>query len=211
MAAEHVQSEILEPMQGMFLPPRNLPDDMIQANLREYVAALERFEKPDLAAAWGAVRDTHTTRAWPMPAAFVMAARQAEVNRLRAIADVRTNQHGAATDPAEMQAWDVWKLVCRSELGRQAVVRNISWSLKCAILHDKKLPHQVNLDELVRGKASAERTAAKIQNGEPLERNGRNIGVMSPENARLALKMWDALLVREAETQAEINYRPRAA
>jgi hypothetical protein len=193
MSAQDVQSEILEPMQRLYLPPRNMDEGQQSQALREYVSALQNFEQADLNAAWCAVRDTHTTRSWPVPAAFIIAAKQARKYRNEA----GLGRNDAAAVSPENDSWEVWKKICRSQMGRDAVQRGVAWALKCAVLHDKKKPEQIDLRELVSGKASAERTAAGIENGSV---------PMRAAYTSMALNMWHTLQMRETETQAEINY-----
>jgi hypothetical protein len=199
MSAEAVQAEIIEPMQRLYLPPRNMPEEMQSAALREYVKALEGFERTDLAVAWCAVRDVHATRAWPVPAVFITASRQARNSRITADARAPSTSKPVQTE------WDIWKQVSRSPLAYEAVKNGVAWSLKSAILHDKKLPDQIDLRELISGKRRAELTAERIRRGQPHERKGRNIGVFSPGNAKAALDMWAAIQQRETETQNEIR------
>jgi hypothetical protein len=191
MSAQDVQAEILDPMQRLYLPPRNMEESQQSQALREYVNALQNFEQADLNAAWCAVRDTHTTRSWPVPAAFIMAAKQARKYRNEAGLGRSDNT------PKPDDSWEIWKKLCRTQMARDAVQRGVAWSLKCAVLHDNKKPEQIDLRELVSKRASAERTAAGIEDGTITMRGAY---------ASLALSMWHTLQVREAETAAEINY-----
>jgi hypothetical protein len=200
MSDTDVQAEILDPMQRLFLPPRNMEPSQQAEALREYIKALCLFDAGDLREAWGAVRDTHTTRAWPVPAAFIVAAKQARKYRTDGIKD--RNAHGQKCETE----WDVWVRICRTQMARDAVRNGVSWALKCAILNDKKLPEQIDMRELVSAKASAERTAARIKSDQPHHWKGRDIGTFSPDHAATALKMYAAILQRETETAQEINY-----
>jgi hypothetical protein len=82
-------------------------------------------------------------------------------------------------------------------MAREAARRGVSWSLKCAVLDNGKIAQEIDIRELTMAKASAERTAAKIENGEIRFRDDVKIA---------ALNLWQAQLQREAATQAEINY-----
>lgn len=191
MSAQDVQAEILDPMQRLYLPPRNMDEGQQSQALREYVNALQNFEQADLNAAWCAVRDTHTTRSWPVPAAFIMAAKQARKYRSEAGLGRSDNT------PKPDDSWEIWKKLCRSQMARDAVQRGVAWSLKCAVLHDNMKPEQIDLRELVSKKSSAERTAQGIKDGSVPMRSGY---------ASMALNMWHTLQMRETETAAEINY-----
>lgn len=198
MAAHDVQREILEPMQRIYLPPRNYDEAQQSEALREYVSALSAFDATELNVAWSTVRDTHTTRAWPVPAAFVMAARQARKGMQLHPAPRR----GASCDN---ERWETWKAVSRSALAYEAVKRNVAWALKCAILHDGKKPDQISLPELVSGKHHAEKTAGMIRRGELIPFKGRTLR-FDDKQAATALRMLDAIASRETETQAEIRF-----
>ncbi len=189
MTASDVQHEILDPMQRLYLPPRSMEETQQSAALREYVSALQAFDATELNVAWTTVRDTHTTRSWPVPAAFVMAARQARKT-------IQPQQKARGTG-GENDHWETWKAVSRSPLAYEAVKRNVAWSLKCAVLHDGKKPEQVSITELVSRKHSAEKLAERLRRGET---------TMSEKDAHMALRMWDGLLERETETQGEIRF-----
>lgn len=199
MSAEAVQTEILEPMQRIFLPPRQMGETQQMAALRDYVAALQGFDAGDLHAAWERVRDNHPNRSWPVPSVFVVAARGARKERIPEPAHAPRH----TTDGPPPGGWERWKEISRSPLASEAIRMNVTWSLKCAVLHDGKLAHEINLREIRAGKASAERTAKAIANGDPIEHKGRWLQ-FTPDNAAIALRIWKVLLSRETETQAEI-------
>jgi hypothetical protein len=199
MSAQDVDKEILEPMQRLFLSPRQMDSGQQAAALREYVAALKRFEGIDLRHAWVTVRDSHMTRAWPVPAAFVLAARQSRKDRGQ---DTPAKTQGPVTGS---ELWDRWKKVRHGEKARESVNRGVAWAYRCAIL-DGKFPDAINLTDLVIARESAERTAEMIETGRPIPYRGRILRVSS-ENKDLALKMWRNILVKNAETEAEIMSR----
>lgn len=205
MSAEAVKTEILEPMQRQFYPPKqNMPAADQSAALRDYVMALQGFDAEDLRAAWADVRATHTKPSWPLVAIFVTAARNARKARLPA----ESAGHRRHDDTSYTQRWEVWKGVCRTRLAQEACTRNVAWSLKCAILGDGKLPDEIDLRSMKAGKDRAIRSAELIRRGEPVPhfRSDRPDVSFSQRNADVALDLWDRILVREAETQAEINY-----
>ena len=198
MSANDVQNEILGPMQRLFYAPRKMEPEDEQAALRDYVSALQNFPAADLATAWAFVRDSHPKTSWPVPSTFVLAAHRARKERQAA-------QGGATGKPASQnERWDRWVAISRSPLACEAVKRGVSWALKCAVLHDGKTAEQIDLRALVSGKASAERTAAAIEAGRGVEVKGRTVQ-FKPNDAATALRMWDAIKLREAETQDEIR------
>lgn len=198
MSAVDVQNEILDPMQRLFLPPRKLADGEEQAVLLEYVRALEKFAAIDLKVAWQEVLETHTTRSWPLPAAFIQAARKARKDRLPETGRHKTDK------PTQTELWDRWKVIRASQMGRDAVRRNVSWSLKCAVLHDGKNVDEINIAELVIGKVKAEKTADLIDAGKPVEWQGRTL-TLPTESANAAMRLWRGIMVKEEETQQEIR------
>lgn len=201
MSAEAVQAEILEPMQRLFLPPRQMDATTQAQALRDYLGALEHFNAPDLKTAWANVRDSHPTRSWPVPAVFVAAARMARKDR------GGDSPAPRAPDTTTNERWTTWEAVRRSPLAYEAVKMGCAWSLKCAVLNDGKKPGEISLVDLRNGVARAERTAERIRRGQPHEWKGRKIGVFSEDNASVALKMWATLRQRETETQNEIAGR----
>lgn len=190
MSAQDVQTEILEPMQRLFLPPRNMEEGHQQSALREYVNALQNFEAEDLKAAWQAVRDTHTSRGWPVPAAFIMAAKQARKDRLGV---PQQRQEGVSQEITT--AWDIWQKVRASKMGRDTAEGGYAWSLKCKILYDKVSPAEIDTRELQAAHNRAQDLAARIENGS---------FKMRGDVRDTALSMYRHLLVKEAETQQEI-------
>lgn len=201
MSLQAVEANILEPMQRVYLPPRQMPQAQLAQALKEYADALDGFEASDLKTAWGLVRDSHLTRSWPMPAQFVVGAKLARKDRLAAEAEKRpAAKHGEKPD-----YWPLWQAARASDKALQAIKLNVAWSFKCRVLQDGIKADAINLRELVSGKASAERTAQRIRQGQSHEWKGRNIGVMSDESANAALRLWEAIAQRELETQGEIE------
>lgn len=200
MSAADVQAQILEPMQQIFLPPRDMAKADQAGALRQYVGVLSRFDGPALAVAWSNVIETHPNRAWPLPSVIAAAAREALKERNGGLPKAKRHEGAEQTSS---QRWEAWKAVSRTAMAMQAVEMNVAWSLKCAVLHDGKGIDQINLRELRSGKSSAERTAQNIRNGLPCEHKGRMLTV-SDQNAAAALRIWDQILMRETETQAEI-------
>lgn len=190
MSAEDVQREILEPMQRLFLPPRNMEEGHQQSALREYVAALQNFDALDLKASWQAVRDVHTARGWPVPAAFIVAAKQARKDRM-GVPPSRSDSHSQEV----VTAWDIWQKVRVSKMGRDAAEGGYSWSLKCKILYDKVSPAEIDPRELLAAHNRAKQLAERIENGSFR---------MKPDVRETAYSMYRHLLVKEAETQQEI-------
>jgi hypothetical protein len=206
MSAEAVKTEILEPMQRVFYPPKqNMPANDQAAALRDYVSVLQGFDAADLRAAWTDVCATYSKGAWPLPAVFVSAARGARQNRIPASAATSRRD----TDKISgTERWEHWKAVSRTQMARDACTKGVAWSLKCAVLNDGRKAEEIDLRALVIGKSKAEGTADLIRRGQPVPhfRAGRPDVLFSERNAKLALDLWDRILVREAETQAEINY-----
>lgn len=99
MARLDVQSEILDPMQQLFLPPRAMPEAQQAKALTQYVDALEGFARDVLAAAWCEVRAIHSRSSWPPIAAFVSACRAA----LKVRAEPRVEVHFDAAE--ERRRW----------------------------------------------------------------------------------------------------------
>src|SRR3569833_3051147 len=140
MPLADVQSEILEPMQALFLPPRDMDQAAQTTAFKAYGAVLLYFDAPDLRAAWGEVVAEHRTRSWPVPGAIVQAARKAQRDR------------GALEPPSSTRArldaaarWRVWQAVRTSSLALDALEAGVAWSLKCAVLHDGKQPVEIAL------------------------------------------------------------------
>lgn len=202
MTKADVQKQILEPMQRVYLPPRGYDDAMLQQNLGEYADALERFGEVDLRKAWTVVRDAHQSRSWPMPGAFVAAAIRARMER-EALAG-GDKRRGERT-PKDF--WRTWEAVRRTDMAHEAAERGVAWALKCAILSGTD-PKLVNLDEFVRGRASATHLAGKIEDNRPIYSS------VTKQNAPLradlrenALNMWHQIKLHEAETAQEIGFR----
>lgn len=202
MSAADVQVKILEPMQRVFIPPRKMESGDELAALRDYVEALQQFESSDLSYAWGRVRETHLKREWPPIGTFYKFAN--ENRRDRNEAGGVTGRRG--NEPTRAELWERWKAVSRSPLAYEAVKRGVAWTLKCAILHDKKMPEQIDLHEFTAQKESAARTAKSIETGDPIERKGKELLSFSGSNKQLALGMYRNVQMNETRTQQEISY-----
>lgn len=98
----------------------------------------------------------------------------------------------------------LWKAVRSSPFARDAAAKGVAWSLKCAVLDDGKRPHQIDLRTFVAAKARAALTAQKIQAGQRLTYQGRDVGTMPPKDAERALAMYRQLALLEAKTAEEI-------
>jgi len=209
MSAYDVDVEILGPMQTIFLPPRGLSEEQQTASLKEYSRALEGFDAIDLKTAWNDVRDSHTTRGWPVIGQFVLAARVAR--KARVGDPPRHSDHRGDSSAARWLRW----VACRStQLAADACEKNVAWALKCSILSHGLLPDQISLSELFIEKAKAEETRDKIERGELVPSTVKGFTRMlkfSDENAAVALKMWQTLQIREEETQDEIRKHNAAA
>lgn len=200
MALIDVEAEILGPMQAVFLPPRNMDEGQQRATLREYGDALGGYDRPTLKAAWRAVRDTHATRSWPVPGLFVSAAKDARKELAPPSKTMRDKER-----EERAKAWERWKTIRNTPMARQAVLQGVAWALKCRVVNDLKLPEQIDLRELVMAKNSAASLAEKIEHGGEFEHDGKR-RKFTDDQTIVALKMYRTMQVREAETQAEINY-----
>jgi hypothetical protein len=199
MSAADVQTEIITPMQRLFYPPRKMEEADERAALVDYVQALQGFDAPDLKSSWNWVRDNHPKTSWPVPSAFVLAASRAKRDR-------QPGKHGARSgSPEGNERWERWKTVSRSTLAYEAVKHGVAWSLKCAILHDGKLPEHIALRDLVSAKHSAEKLADMIRRGDPGPFKGQTLKFTGPD-AATALSMWAGIQELETKTQAEIRY-----
>lgn len=207
MSAQDVENEILEPMQRLFLPPRQMGQSEQIGALREYVAGLQHFSATELNVAWTTVRDTHMQRSWPLPAAFVMAARQARKYARDAAPEEPPRRRPGM---GELGTWEDWTAAKTNPKAREAVRMEVAWAFKCAVLHDGRRPDEIDLAELRLGKNQALRTRQKIIDGAQCEWKGRKF-YFSADNRELALRMWETIEQRERETQAEINFARRAA
>lgn len=140
------------------------------------------------------------TRSWPLPAAFVKAARDARNERTQ----TKLPKRGERVD--HTARWEVWKAVSRSPMAQEAARRGVAWALRCAVLQDGKRPEEIDLREFVLGKASAERTMALIEAGQAVPFKGRILPAMSEASAMAALRMYRGIQAKEAEAAQEINY-----
>jgi hypothetical protein len=199
MSLAAVQTEILEPMQAIFLPPRDMDATALTAALRGYGAVLDPFDRADLKSAWREVVAEHRTRAWPVPGAIVQAARKAQKDHTGDDAPSRT-RHGVDSNAR----WLLWQSVRASQLASDAAEAGVAWSLKCAVLQDGKPQGAVNLVALIRAHASAEETARAIGDGTPVLHRGRRLTFDGGPRA-LALKMWANQLRNEDDTAEEIR------
>jgi len=199
MSASAVQSEVLEPMQRLFLPPRNMDEGQQASALREYVSALDGFDTEDLRAGWKIVRDTHVTRSWPVPGALVNAARAARKDRQPV--SVGASGHPFKR-PMPSELWARWLEVRKQPVAKEAARRNLAWSFKCAVLDGTEIV-QIDLRDLAMKKAQAERTAQLIDTDQPVPWKGRMVK-FDDRNANTAMRMWRQIEAREIETQQEI-------
>jgi hypothetical protein len=207
MSAADVQVKILEPMQRVYLPPRKMEQGDELAALRDYVETLQQFDGSDLSEAWRKVRETHTTRSWPLPSAFYKVANESRRDRNEASGGGK--RRGDGPTPGEL--WERWKAVSRSQLAYEAVKRGVAWSLKCAVLYDKKKPEQIDLREFTTRKERAAKTKAMIEAGEPIEHQGKMLPIFAGDNKRLALSMYAHVQMNETRVQDEIRYGVREA
>lgn len=197
---DHVETEILKPMQAIFLPPRKMDVAAQSDALRGYVVALRPFSAIDLHTAWIEIVASHMSRSWPVPAVIVLAARKAQKDRNPDAAP--RAKHSGGNYSAR---WQTWLGVRISQIGADAVAAGVSWSLKCAVLHDGKHGGDINLSELIRAKASAEEIAQAIGgDGSPVMHNGRWMK-FSESNRAIAMKMWTNQLKNEDDTADEIR------
>lgn len=198
MSRADVENEILTPMQRLFLPPLRMSETEQVSALSEYGRALESFEAVDLKYAWQNVRDSHLQRSWPAIGLFMVQARIARKNR---VGD--PPRQGFKPDKTPDEKLALWLGVRGTSLAATAVCMELCWALKCAVLNDGKLAHEIDLRAMRLAKDQAERTHADIEAGRPIEYKGRLLTVVD-ENRKVALDMWRTLLVREAETAQEI-------
>jgi len=197
-----VENEILAPMQRAFLPPRGMEAAEQATALSEYGRALEGFDAADLKVAWREVRDTWVQRGWPTIAVFVLEARKARKSRAG-----DPPKRGFNPERTSEEKWDDWVKLRSSPIAARAVQENVAWSLKCGVLHDGKKAHELSLSELRMAKDRAERTRDKIEAGETIPYTMGGFTRMlkfSEENRNIALRMWETIQLREAETQEEI-------
>lgn len=198
MTLADVQTEILGPMQAIYLPPRDMDASALTAALRAYGAVLEPFERTDLRAAWREVVTEHRTRAWPVPGAIVQAARKAFKDRTGD--DAARTRHGVDSHAR----WQHWQSVRASQLAADAAEAGVAWSLKCAVLDDGKAHGDIHLGALIRAHESAEDTARAIGERTPIHHRGRTLR-FEGSHRELALKMWTNQLCREDATANEIR------
>jgi len=202
MSLENVQSEILDPMQRMYLPPRGFDETSQKELLREYASALQMFDRDNLTYAWRTVRDEHMTRSWPVPAQFVAAAR---AHRKTQTADTK----GAKRESEGNKRWQAWLDARRHEKARSAASNGVAWPFKCLVLNDGMLPDQISIAELLMHAKSASDLYERICAGEPTK-PGR--GVIRADLGDQAITMYRTLQQLEDETQAEIrNVNARSA
>ena len=208
MSRVDVENEILIPMQAVFASPyKSSPGEQTVA-LGQYLASLEVFGRDDLRAAWVAVRNSHTKRDWPLPAVFFTAAGRAKYERETAALGVRdAAKRTVGGQKVRQNHWPTWEGCRRGEKALEAARRGVAWSFKCLILQDGKRPQDIDLDRLVREKASAERLADKVSSDKPLfGPDGRNLGVVLEPNKENLAAMWLRQLQNEAETAQEIGF-----
>lgn len=204
MSATDVQTEIIEPMQRLYLPPRLMLADVQTEALRGYADVLKGFSAADLKAGWTDVVTTHTTRSWPVPGVIVLATRKAAKERNAAC--------GRPTSPLSRQTIDYtenrlrWEKIRCTQMARDAARAGCSWSLKCQVMNDGKHAEQIDLRQLISEHQSAERTANNLESGDMVWDRSRDKHVkFSDDQREIALKMWRNLLVQEAQTAHEIG------
>lgn len=199
MTVQDVKEIIIDPMQGVFLPPRSMEDEQVGKALQEYADALKGFTRGDLESAWRQVRNEWQPRSWPSIAAFVKAAVSAGSAR-RAAAK---HQHGDITTPRhphDSDGWRAlylrrWKYFRKLPIAREAAKEGWAWSAKCAILDGYDLSDHT-FYALRRAHNRAEYLRRLLETDETFH------------DRELALRMHDNLRVKEAETAAEIELRP---
>lgn len=203
MSENAIQREILEPMQRLFIAPKAMDTVQQTAALKDYSDSLRAFDAADLRAAWESVRDSHTGRGWPPVAVFLLAARNAKKLRVDEKL-VRSKHH-----EENAARWAEWERTRLTEWAQMAVSGGYSWSLRCAILHDGRAVSKELMSQLEMAHRSAEVIAGKIDCSEPVAFKGISL-VFVGENQELALKMYQNLQIKEAQTQDEIR-RARAS
>lgn len=205
VSEQAIREEILEPMQRLFLPPKQMEQAQQISAMRDYMDALRGFEREDLQQSWRTVRDTHTSRGWPLPAAFVAAAVKAKKDRTK---PGQTRSRLPWESPSKEECWENWKKIRQSATAKLAAREGWSWSLRCGVL-DGSIEGAEQIDvakfqsDHRRVHANAERLQADWEMVYPTE--GRIVR-FTEANREIALKLWNGILVHEAQTQQEINY-----
>lgn len=193
MSVEAVNRLILEPMQRIFWPQRNMSDDDIQASLRSYCDVLSAFRDEDLEKGWSAVLSTHTKTAWPIPGVIAAACRRARGDRT---APQSRYSYNANTQ------WSAWLEARKSDKALRAADSGVAWSFRATIFSGIPLA-QISIDRLIQDSNRAAATAKRIQDGQSHFWQGRDIGVF--ENASVALALYCSLMAKEDITAAEIR------
>lgn len=160
MAADDVKTEILAPMQRLYMPTKQISEsetDKIAA-LQQYVSALEGFGKDALHAAWAEVRDKWVKLSWPPPAMFVQAARRAA-----RVGKTSLQTRNEERNAEKQKRWARWLEVRTSELGLGAARDGFAYGLKMAILEEGKTADQISVAEHLAESAQARRTLENLQ------------------------------------------------
>lgn len=196
MSDQAIKDEIIDPMQQLFLPPKDMPDEWQRQALRQYMDALRTFSREDLQAAWKSVRDAATARSWPPIAAFVRAAWAARKARKEGAGEAE----GAPKAPRhrhDMDGWrahfrENWNHVKYTPLAKEAAREGYALLLKSAILDGVPLA-KIRPAELNARCERARRLSDKIADNENFPSQGE------------CSQMWTNLLVHRAEVEAEIE------
>ena len=195
MSVEAVNRLILEPMQRVFLPPRNMSEEDIQAALRPYCDVLSAFRDEDLEKGWAAVLGAHTTRAWPVPGVIAAACRHARGDR--------TAPQSRYSDNAN-SLWSAWLDARKSDKALRAADAGVAWSFRATIFGGVPLS-QISIDRLIQDSHRAAATAKRIQDGQSHFWQGRDIGAFDPSLASVAIALYRSLMDKEDITAAEIR------
>lgn len=204
MSLADVNAEILEPMQRLFLPPRNMDAEAQRGALNGYGEVLKGYAREDLRTAWVEVVTAHVARSWPVPGVIVLACRKAAKERHAESGEQPSRFSRQVVNYSENRLR--WEKIRGSQMARDAAKGGFAWSLKCMVLNDGKKAEEIDIRTLSADHFSAERTANSLQNGERVWDRYREKWVeFSDDNAALALKMWRNILVNEAATAEEIR------
>ena len=196
MSEQAIKDEIIDPMQQLFLPPKDMPDEWQRQALRQYMDALRTFSREDLQTAWKTVRDAATARSWPPIAAFVKAAWAAR----KARKDPAQNPDAASKAPRHRHDMDGWRAHFRENwnylkftpLAKEAAREGYALLLKAAILDGIPLA-KIRPNELHARCERARRLNDKIAGDDRFSEKEK------------ASQMWTNLLVHRADVEAEIE------
>lgn len=196
MSEQAIRDEIIDPMQRLFIPPKNMEGDQQALALREYMDALRGFEREDLRAAWHTIRDSAVARSWPPIGAFLKAALLAKRERQTKMEE--TNQgRTAPLHRFDMDGWrahffENWKHIKHTPLAQAAAKEGWALMLKTAVF-----------DGLPLAEIRPAQMVAKV------ERAAKLAGIIEadleyPERAKV-LDMWRNVLITRAEVEIEIS------